>query len=316
MTQVILATLSPMLVLFFCMATGFALKKFNVLPDDAGSVLSKLENYVFVPSLIFSTFLEYCNINSIAQNRMIFVYSLISLAVAMVLAYVICPLFEKNDEYKKNIYKYAIAFGNFGFLGNAIVPAVLGGDEALYLYLLFTLPYNTAVYTWGISILIPKEKRSKNFFKNLINPVFISLAAGMVCGMCGLGKFIPAPVLTVLSNFKACMAPVAMLLLGFVVGGYKFSEIIKGKKLYIGTLVRLFVLPVFICAVLYLVRADFSIITLCLFATAAPFGLNTVIFPAAYGGDTKPGAGMALISHTLCVISIPVMYALFCAISA
>lgn len=314
MIQVILATLSPMLVLFFCMATGFALKKFNVLPDNAGTVLSKLENYVFVPSLIFSTFLEHCNIKSISQNKMIFVYSILSLFVAIGLSFFLPYIFERKDAYKKNIYQYALAFGNFGFLGNAVVPAVLGGDEALYVYLLFTLPYNAACYTWGISLLIPKEHRSKNFFKNLINPVFIALAAGMVCGVLGIGKYIPSPVLTVLSNFKACMAPVAMLLMGFIIGGYKFTDIIKDKKLYFATVVRLFILPAVICAVLYFARADIMTVTFCLFATATPFGLNSVIFPAAYGGDTKPGAGMALISHTLCVISIPVMYALFQAI--
>ncbi|HAY97711.1 MAG TPA: permease, partial [Ruminococcaceae bacterium] len=46
-------------------------------------------------------------------------------------------------------------------------------------------------------------------------------------------------------------------------------------------------------------------------ATAMPLGLNTVVFPAAYGGDTTPGAGMALVSHLISVITIPVMFSIF-----
>ena len=42
-----------------------------------------------------------------------------------------------------------------------------------------------------------------------------------------------------------------------------------------------------------------------------PLGLNTVVFPAAYGGDTTPGAGMALVSHLILVITIPVMFSIF-----
>ena len=38
--------------------------------------------------------------------------------------------------------------------------------------------------------------------------------------------------------------------------------------------------------------------------------LNTVVFPAAYGGDPTIGAAMATVSHTLCVASIPLMYSL------
>ena len=31
---------------------------------------------------------------------------------------------------------------------------------------------------------------------------------------------------------------------------------------------------------------------------------------AVYGGDTQTGAGMAMISHILCVVTIPVLYGL------
>ena len=54
-----------------------------------------------------------------------------------------------------------------------------------------------------------------------------------------------------------------------------------------------------------------EVMILVLMAFAVPLGLNTIIFPAAYGGDTKPGASMAMISHTLAVITIPIMYLLF-----
>ena len=48
-----------------------------------------------------------------------------------------------------------------------------------------------------------------------------------------------------------------------------------------------------------------------LIAFATPLGLNTIIYPAAYGGDTKTGASMAMVSHTLSVITIPFMYFVF-----
>ena len=37
-------------------------------------------------------------------------------------------------------------------------------------------------------------------------------------------------------------------------------------------------------------------------------GMNTVVFPEAYGGDHEPGASMALISSALSVITVPLMY--------
>jgi len=55
-------------------------------------------------------------------------------------------------------------------------------------------------------------------------------------------------------------------------------------------------------------------VLLCMFAFGTPLGLNTVVFPAAHGGDTSTGASMAMISHTLSVLTIPLLYALVTAV--
>lgn len=101
-----------------------------------------------------------------------------------------------------------------------------------------------------------------------------------------------------------------MVLTGFVIGDYKFAELLKNKKVYVATFLRLIVLPVLFVAVMYFIGADKTAIVLTLFAYGTPLGLNTVVFPAAYGNDTKTGASMAMISHTLCVVTIPLLYAL------
>ena len=53
---------------------------------------------------------------------------------------------------------------------------------------------------------------------------------------------------------------------------------------------------------------DNLIVYLVFFFTAMPLGLNTVVFPEAYGGNPETGASMALISNTLGVITIPLLY--------
>jgi predicted permease len=45
-------------------------------------------------------------------------------------------------------------------------------------------------------------------------------------------------------------------------------------------------------------------------AFACPCGMNTVVFPAAYGQDTRPGAGLTMVTSTLAVITIPILMAL------
>lgn len=312
MSETFFATLSPMLVMFMCIIIGFVLKKKNLIPDNSDKVISKLENYICVPALIMSTFMNYCTVESLSKQYNLIIYSLIALVIALAISLPLSKVFAGNDAYKRSIYKYALTFGNFSFMGNAIVPAILGtaDSEILYKYLLFILPLNLAVYTWGIIILIPKSEGKQNPLKNLLNPIFVAILIGAFLGLTGFNKFIPGFITTTIDYCKACMAPLAMILTGFVIGGYSIKGLLSNKRVYIATVLRLFIIPAFLLFILKILGASELVLTLALFAYATPLGMNTVVFPAAYGGETETGASMAMISHTICIISIPVMYAL------
>lgn len=304
------ATLSPMLVMFLCMIIGFIAKKKSLIPDNSDSTISKLENYIFVPALIFSTFSTYCTISSLKEQYNLIFYSLIALGIALLISIPLSKSFAKDNYYTRNIYKYALTFGNFSFMGNAIVPIILGSidEQILYKYLLYTLPLQIAVYTWGVIILIPKGETKQNPLKNLLHPVFIAIVLGVTFGLTGLTKLLPVFITTTIDYCKACMAPLAMILTGFVIGGYSLKELLQNKKVYIATALRLFFIPTLLLIIVKLLGGSDTAMVLTLFAFATPLGLNTVVFPAAYGGETKTGASMAMISHLLCIVTIPLMY--------
>ena len=51
---------------------------------------------------------------------------------------------------------------------------------------------------------------------------------------------------------------------------------------------------------------------ICLICSLAmPLGLNTIVVPAAYGKDTSVAAGMAVVSHLLSAVTIPILFLLF-----
>ena len=308
MPNVFLATLSPMLVMFACMVIGFILNKKKLCPDNTVTVLSKLETYVLAPALTINTFSKYCTVASLSEQYQMILYCLLALAIAIGISCLLTPMFT-GKGYNRNVYRYALTFGNFGFMGNAIVPAIFG-EEALYSYMLFTLPLSLAVYTWGIASLIPKGEGKQNPMKNLLNPSVFAVAIGAVLGLTGASAYVPDFVTSTLSGLGACMGPIAMVLTGFLIGNYSFKSLLSNQKIYIAAVLRLFILPALFILLLKLIGADSTSLIMCLFAFATPLGLNTVVFPAAYGGDTTTGASMAMISHTVCVITIPIMYAL------
>jgi len=306
MLTVFTSTLTPMLMMFSCILIGYILSKKKLLPEDANTALSRLETYALLPALIVSTFMNQCSVESLLSMRWYLIVSTGLILLGVILSYPLSRLFAKGG-YERSVYKYALAFGNYGFLGNAVVPIVLGADT-LYPYMLFTLPLTAVCYSWGIAVLVPKKEGNASFLKGLLNPSLLAAIVGMVLGITGAKTVMPQFLLLTLTNLGNCVGPVAMVLTGVVTAKFVLRDLLGRPQVYFATLFRLVILPAAFAAILILLKVDPMIIKLSLFAFATPFGLNTVVFPASYGGDPSTGASMALISHTLCVITIPLLY--------
>lgn len=308
-----------MLMMFTLILVGFILRKKSLLPDNSHTSMSKLETFVLAPSLSLYNMMTKCNVKTFSENWTLILYGFGIILCAVALSYPLSKLFIRNSkgspelEYQRNVYKYAMTFGNFGFMGNFLVLSVWGNDF-FYKYSLFTLSINIICYSWGLYILIPKEKSlglAANLKKGLITPPTVALVSGILLGLLGVGKYVPDFMISALQSAGDCYGPIAMLLAGFVIGGYNFKELILNKKVYLATLLRLIVIPSALMLVLGALKVDKEIMILALIAFATPLGLNTIVYPAAYGGDPKTGASMAMISHTLSVVTIPLMYLIF-----
>lgn len=310
--EVFSLTLTQMLLMFVLIAAGFVLRKTHRLPDNANVVMSRLLTYAVTPALLLHSQMTKCTAENFAAYWPLILLGAAVTLFGIALSFPLCRLFVKKDCYERYVYQYAMSFGNFGFMGNFIVLGVFGSDM-FFRYGLFTLGMNILSVGFGLYILIPKEQGAsfvQNLKKGLLTPPVIAILCGIALGAMGAGSHMPAFFTRALESAGNCQGPIAMLLAGFVIGGYSVREMLVNKKVYAASAMRLIVLPALIVLLLRALGADQTAQVLAFIAVGTPLGLNTVVFPSAYGGDPKPGASMALISHTLSVITIPVMYLL------
>lgn len=312
-------TLNQMLLMFTFILIGFLLRKTKILPENAYVTMSRLETYIFLPALNLFNQMTKCNVETFLNNSVLILYGTVIVIAAVVLAYplsrLFVPDFRKSPQaaYQRNIYKYALTFGNYGYMGNFIILGVWGSDM-FYKYSMFNFIVGIICSGWGLYTLIPKEQGAgiiKNVLKGILAPPLLALILGVIAGLVGVRQYVPDFLITAMENAGNCMGPVAMVLAGVVIGGYEFKSLFKIKKVYIVTVLRLIVIPAVIVSILKLIGTSDEIVALALIAFATPLGMNTIVYPAAYGGDTKTGAAMTMISHTLSVITIPVMYLIF-----
>jgi len=298
---------------------GFLLRKTSKLPENSGTVMAKMETFIFVPALSLFNQMTKCTVQNFTENAVLILYGFVIVVCAILISYPLSKLFVRKDKssaelsYQRNIYKYALTFGNYGFMGNFIILGVWGNDF-FYEYSLFVFLVGVFCSSWGLYILIPKDRNASifaNLKKGFLTPPMIALVTGMVFGLLNLSQYVPEFLISAFDSAGKCQGPVAMVLAGFVIGGYNFKELILNKKVYLVSLLRLIVIPGVIVLVLKAFGTSDEIMTLALIAFGTPLGLNTIVYPAAYGGDTKTGASMTMISTTLSVITIPLMYLVF-----
>lgn len=301
-----ISTLNTTLLLFLFIIAGYILRKGHILPDSAESVLSKLENTLLIPAVVISTFIDKFTIENFSQRWPLILISAVIIAVLIPISILVSHILG-HDANEIRIFRYSTVISNFSFFG---VPLVSGafGQEALFSYLIFCIPFYAVCYSIGVVWLIPADRAGRITIRSFANPVCVSLLIGMILGL--LRVPLPAFVGTALTNASSCMGPIAMLLTGFVVAGYELRALLGDARVYLMAALRLIVIPGVFVLVLGLFTQDETILFSALCALAMPLGLNTIVIPAAYDGDTRIGASCALISSVLAVVTIPLMFML------
>ena len=301
-------------VLFSFIFIGFILYRFRILPKEAAQVFSRLENRILMPAVVIKTFWNNCTVENISEKWIFIVYSTAILIFCVIAGFIISNFLGKTPFLKK-VYRYSLAVSNFGFVGTAMVSGIYGGDSIeVFDYLIFTLPLNLFTYSIGIAWLMPdnqNKSENKNSFslKNFVNPIFISLFIGGGLGLLNVPQV--DIIKRVVSDTASCMAPIAMILTGFVIGSYKLKSLFLQWRTYIIALLRLVVFPSVSVLALNFLNTPKEIVVATLCANAMPLGLNTVIIPSAYGESPEAGASMALVSQLCAVVTIPVLFFLF-----
>ncbi|RGH87222.1 hypothetical protein DW745_07045 [Ruminococcus sp. AM28-29LB] len=292
-------------VLFSFIFIGFTIRQGGFLPENSAEIFSKLENRILMPAVVINTFRTNCTVKNISEKWVFIAYSTGVLLFCIATGFVASRFLGKT-EYLKKVYRYSISVSNFGFVGTAMVSGIYGAESMeLFDYLMFTLPLNLFTYSIGIAWLVPNG-HGKFSMKNFVNPIFVSIFIGAILGLLPIPKF--RLVTTIINSTAACMSPIAMILTGFVIGGYSFANLFGKWQTYVVAGIRLVFLPTVSVLVLKLFNAPQEAVVATLCANAMPLGLNTVIIPSAYGKSPDDGASLALVSQLTAVFTIPILF--------
>ena len=202
------------------------------------------------------------------------------------------------EGYERSVVFYSLTIPNIGYAGYALAEGIYG-ERMLLNALIFGLPMSFWIYSEGYRMLMNSGRVS---LRRFFNPCIIGMLIGCIFGLTNLR--VPTLVQSVASQASGCMAPVSMLLLGITIADYDLSEILRNKRAYVISALRLLVIPLVLCVVLSRFLPE-QIVLVAVLLYCMPCGLNTVVFPKLIGEDCRLGASLSLISSLFAILTIP-----------
>lgn len=308
---VFLLTLEKVAFLLLFIFIGYALRRKNKLNRDSAMAISVLTTWVFSPAYTVINLPKTFTLENLGSNALLIgTATLLVFPVIGVARFLALKL--GRDGFERRTLSYMLAFSNIGYFGYPVVEGVFG-DEVLAKFMVFCLPFNLAICSYGYSLFMQASGKKFRLGGVLLSPLMLGCYAGYFLGLTGLR--LPSLLDTAFTAAGACMSPASMLLAGIVMGSFPLKKLLSGVRPYLLGVVRLLLIPLLFGIPLYLFGVRGIYLFLSLVIISMPSGMNIVVYPESLGQDASDNAKLCFVSTLMSLVTLPFVFSLIKMIS-
>ncbi len=298
--------ISQMAILLLLVIAGLVSNKSGLLGGDFDRRLSNFIINVSCPCLIISSVMG----DTFPDRGMILPLlgvGFLSYAILFVISYYLPRYFVKDAD-KRGMYSFMLMFANVGFIGYPIVASIFGSQAVFYASLL-NMPNTLFIFVIGTVFVLGKGEKLKFNVRTLYCPAMIASYISIVivaAGWSGIPRVISEPVRLI----GDITVPGALLMIGSSMAQMDRSHILGTPKIYIMTLLRLFVIPLMMFLIFSLIGTDKTINAINTVLLGMPIASYGTMFCLKYGRDDTDMVQGTIITTLLSVVSIPIVSAI------
>lgn len=294
-----------MLIFFIIMLLGFYMGKKRILNEAVGKSISWIVVNLANPALIISGCLSLERPMKEEELLYVLLVAVSLFSLLIILAHLMPHLFSTKGS-EAGAYQVMLVFSNFGFMGMPLLSAMYG-SKALILASLFMIPFDTLIYTYGVTV-IGRKKEEKLPVKNICNVGTLACILTVIVAMRNIK--IPDYIGSLIIMLSNLTAPLSMLVIGASMVEMPVVDILKNKRLIIFTAVRMILLPL---AAGFLIKTfvkgnELQAVSLILFA--APVASMTAMLARQYEGNYETTSQAVALTTLVSVVTMPLIFAL------
>lgn len=289
--------LNQIIIMFILMCIGFVFYKAKFISDQGSKDIGKILLYLVIPVVIVKNFMIERSAENISALLSSVFISLVAMGIAILVSWV---FFGKKD----GVANFSSSFSNAGFIGIPLISATLGEGAVFYISMMIVL-INALQWTYGVFVMSGDKSVMKP--KNIItNPIVIAVFIGICLFASGIKM--PSLVSDVFDLVSGLNTPLAMMVSGVYLAQCDLPAMLRKKKIYIVSFVRLVLIPLLTLAVFALVPVGgVAICMAVLIAAACPVGSNVAIFAQAYQSDYRSAVEQVSMTTIFCLFTLPLV---------
>jgi predicted permease len=294
---------NQVIILFLIILVGIYARKQNIITVDMTSKLSNLLLQVIQPMLLLSSF-DFELSREILRNAvLVFVMSFLIHLFSMLIGKF---LYFRHPKRTRNVLKFITAFSNCGFMGFPVLYSIFGSKGVFYCAL-YLIPFNILAFSFGVMLFTGKS--DKDTLKKIItHPINVSVVLGMILFV--LQIQLPLPISEAVAMIGSMASPLSMLIVGSLLAEVPLRGMLKGREVYIGSMIRLIVMPLIVYGLLRLLPLPKEVFQVCVILVAMPAAANTAILAEKFGGDAMLSSRLIGITTVFSIFTIPLIFIL------
>lgn len=294
------------IILYLLVAVGFIADRLHVFGQNTAKRSNDLLFYIITPVVIVQSFMNMdFDIKTAKTLLVAFLCMTGTLIVGILLA---IPFFNNKKDKNSTVFKYAVSYGNMGYMALPLCNAILGSEGVFYCSA-GVVAFNILSFTHGIWCINRGEGKTKFELKRLIlNPGVISVLVGLPLFVFDID--VPDVVDSAVAHISNLNTPLAMIFLGTYIANTDLRTMFKEKNNYLVIVLKTLVLPLVMFCIFKLFGISGALLTACMISASVPSANNTVMFSAKYGKDTGVASKVVAMCSLVSVFTMPVMIAL------
>ncbi len=299
--------MQQILELFIMIFFGFLLVKTKILTTENSKVISMLVLYVASPCAILTSFAIEFTPDKLIGLGLSFLGAIIVHIIYIPLANILSKIFGFAP-----IEKATIIYSNSGNLIIPLVGAILGQEWVLY-----TSGYMVVqtILLWTHAKSLVCNEKNYDLKKIILNINVLAIILGICLFLFQLQ--LPALVLDTFDTVGGMIGPLAMIVIGMLIGEMNFKNIFSEKRTYLVAIMRLIVFPLITILVLKLtglttLTPDASqIFLITVLAASAPAAATITQFAQLYNKHPGYASVMNIMSVIFSAVTMPLMVIIY-----